>query len=168
MKKKPSNADFIRSWGITTPSLIKAGLSWLRYKNPPEKGLYWYFFSQFIRQRDVEKYGTCISCSCPISIETAQAGHFMPAASCGRDLLFDPMNVHAECPQCNAWDETHLLGYAENLDKRYGEGTALALRKRRQKYKDSKTPLKDFTAKEYEELIKKLPSFQQSNPHPTV
>lgn len=159
MKKKPSKKDFLKSWGIDNPHM-RIGL--LRYKNPPEKGVYWYLFSLFVRQRDVEKWGTCISCGRSITMESCDAGHFMPAGSCGRDLLFDPLNVNAECSQCNAWDDTHLLGYAEGLDKRYGQGTALALRKRRQEYKDSKIPTKDFSAKEYELLIKSLPSYKSS------
>jgi 5-methylcytosine-specific restriction endonuclease McrA len=158
MTAKQSKADFLRSWGITDPNKIKASFSWLRYKSPPEKGIYWYYFSLMVRQRDVEEYGTCISCGRPITLDNCDAGHFMPAADCGRDLLFDPLNVHAECSHCNAWDSTHLLGYAENLDKRYGPGTALGLRARRQAYKDGPT-VKDWKAAEYAEKIRALPSY---------
>jgi hypothetical protein len=156
MKKKQSKADFLREWKLPYPSF-----KWdhLRYKNPPEKGVYWWHFSRFIRQRDVEQYGTCISCSRAITVDTCDAGHFMPAANCGRDLLFDERNVNAECYSCNAFDETHLLGYAEGLDKRYGEGAAARLRQRRQEYKDG-PPIKDWKAKEYEEKIKQLPSYE--------
>lgn len=161
MTAKQSKADFLRSWDITDPNKIKASFSWLRYKSPPEKGIYWYYFSLMVRQRDVEEYGTCISCGRPITLENSNAGHFMPAADCGRDLLFDPINVNGECAHCNAWDSTHLLGYAENLDKRYGPGTALGLRARRQAYKDGPS-VKDWTGKEYAEKIKSLPSY----PHP--
>lgn len=152
MKKKPSKKDIFRAWGL--PETFKT--NHLRYKNPIEKGIYWFLFSMYVRQRDVEKWGTCISCGRRITVESSDAGHFMPAGSCGRDLLFDPVNVNAECSQCNAWDETHLLGYADNLDKRYGKGTALELRKRRQAYKDCKTPTKDWTAKEYGEKIRQI------------
>jgi len=158
-KEKISKKAILESYGIYGHS----GFDWLRYRNPPEKGIYWYLFSQFVRRRDVEKYGTCISCGKPITYETAQAGHFMPASNCGRDLLFDPLNVNAECGQCNAFDEAHLLGYAENLDKRYGAGTALSLRKRRQEYLEQSKikPVKDFKAPEYIEKIRQLPSCPQ-------
>lgn len=148
----------MRSWHIDSRKVT------FRYTNPLEKGAYWYYFSLFIRQRDVEAYGTCISCDKPITVETSQAGHFMPAATCGRDMLFDPMNVNAECSPCNAWDETHLLGYADGLDRRYGVGTAATLRARREQYqRDSKEKaIKDWKASEYAEKIKLLPTYQQA------
>lgn len=155
--KKQSKTDILRSWGITNHS----GFDWLRYKNPPEKGIYWYYFSQEVRNRDVEKYGVCISCGRPITFDTCDAGHFMPAANCGRDLLFDPLNVNAECAHCNAWDEAHLLGYADGLDKRYGVGTALSLRKKREDYKNS-PPIKDWKADAYADKIRELSTYQKA------
>lgn len=156
MKKKKSKADFLRDWGITEPYILRMGFKGLRYRNPPEKGVYWYFFSLAVRKRDVAKWGMCISCERAITVETSQGGHFMPAADCGRDLLFDPLNVNAECEHCNAFDETHLLGYAEELDRRYGSGTARSLRERRKNYKASKTPLKDWNKIIYAEKIEVL------------
>lgn len=157
VKEKVTDISIIRDYGL--PARIK-GKKHLRYHSPIEKGIYWYYFSLEVRQRDVEKYGTCISCGREITVETCDAGHFMPAADCGRDLLFDPLNVNAECSHCNAWDDTHLLGYAENLDKRYGEGTAKELRRRRDEYKAG-GPVKDFKGHEYAEKIKQLRSYQQ-------
>jgi len=146
---KESKADFLRRWGLPYPAF-----SWsnLRYKHPPEKGVYWYHFSVFVRMRDIKLWGTCISCGRSITFDTCQAGHFMPAKDCGRDLLFDPLNVNAECAYCNAFDSTHLLKYAENLDIRYGAGTALSLRKRREDYKNG-LPVKDWKKDDYEHLI---------------
>lgn len=145
--KKQTKADFLRSWGMG-----EYQYSNLRYKHPPEKGVYWYFFSLFIRKRDVEEFGTCISCGKTITVETCDAGHFMPAGSCGRDLLFDELNVNAECSHCNAWDETHLLGYAEGLDRRYGVETATELRARRELYRCG-LPVKDWKKEEYSRKI---------------
>lgn len=155
MKKKTSKTDILRSWGITNHS----GFDWLRYKNPPEKGIYWYHFSRYVRERDVEKWGVCISCGRQITLDTCDAGHFMPAKDCGRDLLFDFKNVNAECSRCNAWDETHLLGYSEGLDKRYGTGTAATLRQRRDDYLQG-PPVKDWKADEYAEKIRTLPNYK--------
>ena len=152
-KGKLTKADFLRSWGLPYPSFQ---YSHLRYKNPPEKGVYWYFFSFFIRNRDVKKYGVCISCGRSITVDTCDAGHFMPAADCGRDLLFDPINVNAECSRCNAWDSTHLLGYAEGLDKRHGKGTAQTLRDRRNEYKARTEVVKDWKRDEYAEKIRAI------------
>ena len=153
--KKVNRAEFMRSWGLD-PRKVS-----LRYKNPLEKGVYWYYFSKYVRERDVRMWGTCISCGRPITVDTSDAGHFMPAKGCGRDLLFDETNVNAECSKCNAWDDTHLLGYAEGLDLRYGIGTALVLRQRYALYKNGDV-VKDWKAKEYAEKIKALPSYQQA------
>lgn len=161
-KSRVTKADVYRKWGIPESIVRGGGLkSLIRYTNPPEKGAYWYHFSREVRKRDVEKYGTCISCNRPITFETCQAGHFAPAANCGFDLLFDPMNVNAECAYCNAFDEMHLIGYAKNLDKRYGEGTAALLHAKRQCYKDrapypdgTMPRLKDWKANEYAEKLK--------------
>lgn len=155
MKKKQTKAGFLRLWKMPPTFWYKD----LRYKSPPEKGVFWYYFSRYVRKRDVEKYGTCISCGRPITFDTCDAGHFMPASDCGRDLLFDPTNVNAECSKCNAWDSTHLLGYAEGLDKRYGEGTAKELRERRDAHRNSGIPVKDWKAIDYAEKIRALPNF---------
>lgn len=162
LKKKQSKADFLREWAITDPKRIKSGFTWLRYKQPPEKGIYWYWFSLHIRQRDVEAYGTCISCGKPITIDTCDAGHFIPASSCGRDLLFDEYNVNAECARCNAWDEGHLFGYEQGLIKRYGEGIPKMLKKKYFAYKNNTNPVKDWKKDVYATKIKLLPSYQQA------
>lgn len=159
MKKKTSKKDLLRQWGLPE----KFQWHHLRYKNPYQKGVLWFFTSLHVRQRDVEKWGTCISCDRPITVETADCGHFAPASSCGRDLLFDLKNLSAECSRCNAWDEGHLIGYRKGLVKRYGEAFVKDLEDRYLAYKESKTPVKDFTAKEYELLITNLPSYQNRN-----
>lgn len=144
-----SQKEYLHSFGI----IGHKSFSWMRYTNPPEKGIYWYFFSLFVRKRDVEKWGTCISCGRAITLDTCDAGHFMPASDCGRDLLFDELNVNAECSHCNAWDGTHLLGYADGLDGRYGVGTATKIRNLRNEYKASRAVIKDWKKDEYLEKI---------------
>jgi len=125
MPKKKSDAERLREWGIDNPNFRKKHL---RYQTPFEKGIYWYWFSIDVRKRDVEKYGTCISCGKSITVDTCDAGHFIAASGCGRDLLFHPFNVNAECGRCNAFDENHLIGYEIRLDERYGHGTAQMLK----------------------------------------
>lgn len=154
--KKQSKADYLRSYGIQGHS----GFDWLRYKNPPEKGIYWYLFSLYVRQRDVERYGTCISCGRTITVDTCDAGHYYPASSCGRDLIFDTYNVNAECGRCNAFDEGHLIGYREGLIERYGVEVVDDLKKKYFEYKNG-PPVKDWKADVYIEKIKALPSYPQ-------
>lgn len=85
-------------------------------------------------------------------MESTDAGHFIPANGCGRDLLFDERNVNAECKRCNGFDEMHLLGYADGLDMRYGEGTARELRNRHDEYKNGPV-VKDWKKEEYEQKL---------------
>ena len=87
----------------------------------------------------------------------------MPARDCGIELLFDLTNVNAECFSCNGFDETHLLGYAENLDKRLGSGTALSLRKRRQDYLDARVGTKDHKKSVYEQKIQEIMKLSVEN-----
>ncbi len=152
MKKKKTKVDVMRAWGMPK----ELGSNMLRYQTPVEKGILWYFFSLFVRNRDVLKYGRCISCGREITVETSQAGHFMPADGSGHKLLFDERNVNAECRPCNGFDGTHLLGYAEGLDERYGEGTAVELRALRNVYKASAIPMKDLNRVQYVEKLKEL------------
>ncbi len=156
-KKKTTKKDLLRQWHL--PETFQ--WSNLRYKHPYEKGVYWYWFSLEVRQRDVERYGTCISCGKPITVDTSDAGHYIAAAGCGRDLLFDPLNVNAECGRCNGFDENHLFGYKRGLVNRYGKEAPLSLEDRYFLYKNSTDPVKDWSAKEYAEKIKALSSFQQ-------
>jgi len=159
MKKKETKADKLRKWHLPYPKF-----QWhhLRYKNPYQKGVLWFFTSLDIRTRDVEKYGTCISCGKPITVETCQAGHYAPAGNCGRDLLFHPLNLHAECPSCNAFDSGHLIGMRKNLVIRYGENGVLWVEEQYEIYRNSKAPVKDWKASEYEELIKQSSSYQKA------
>jgi len=158
-KKKQSKAEFLRSWQIDSPPYQ---YHQLRYKNPPEKGVFWYWFSLEVRQRDVDKYGVCISCGKPITVNTCQAGHFVAAQSCGRDLLFDPMNVHAECRGCNGFDSNHIIGYERGLTERYGADLPKELKERYWQYKTG-GPVRDWKASEYQEKIKALGSFQKKS-----
>ena len=161
MKKKQSKADKLRSWHLPYPNFQWSSL---RYKTPYEKGVYWYWFSLEVRQRDVEKYGTCISCGKPITVDTCDAGHFIAAAGCGRDLLFDPMNVHAECGRCNAFDSNHIIGYEQGLIERYDQSVPQYLKDCYFEYKNG-GPLKDFKGSEYAEKIKQLSSYQRHVKH---
>lgn len=103
----------------------------LKYNSNPLKGLYWYLLSIFIRKRDFEKYGTCISCNKPVMTwREFDAGHYIAAGQCGFALLFDERNVNGECKGCNGFDGTHLIGYKKGLNTRYGKGTAELLYER--------------------------------------
>ena len=124
LKKKTAYA-LMKEYGM--PYASKSNL---RYKNPIEKGIAWFWFAHYIRLRDCQIWGTCISCGKTITFDNTDAGHFIAASNCGLDLLMDERNVNAEHSGCNAYDQNHLLGYEKNLDIRYGAGTAAKLKER--------------------------------------
>lgn len=39
-----------------------------------------------------------------------------------------PQNVNGQCNYCNCWLKGNQLEYQDNLDRKFGQGTALALR----------------------------------------
>jgi DNA-directed RNA polymerase subunit RPC12/RpoP len=124
----------------------------LRYRNPIEKGVYWYWFSKLRKLQDFITYGVCISCGRTIYElnSDAQAGHYYPASNCGFALLFHRKNVNLECSGCNGFDEGHLIGYGINLKIRYGEEIELELLQLRHK------PQKEWSRLEYVQKIEEI------------
>ena len=92
-------------------------------------------FNKYIRTRDSGGgYFTCISCSLTKTTDEMNAGHFFAVK--GYDgLRFDEENVHGECAGCNCWNESHLIGYQDNLKKKIGTKNLNALKKRAEEYK---------------------------------
>ena len=84
------------------------------------KGMLWYVFSRWIRQRDK---GVCIACGLFKTYEELQAGHFAPAGGNDLELCFDEHNVNGECEGCNGdfvgtgW---HLIEMRKNLIVKFG------------------------------------------------
>jgi len=92
-------------------------------------------FNKWIRYRDSEDgYCKCISCGQVFSFEDTDAGHFY--AKQGYDgLRYDEDNVNGEHSYCNRYDESHLIGYSENLKVKLGEEKYEALKQRALNYK---------------------------------
>jgi len=148
-KEKESYADILRRHGLEAK--LYSALRWK--KNQVLRGIYWWYFARYIRMRDYQKYGKCISCNRQTDFEQMQAGHFVPVATGGFSLLLDPTNVNGECEGCNGFDEMHLRGYERNLDIRYGAGTGEELVRR--KHQDS---MKEWSKLEYENI--KIPEIR--------
>ncbi len=88
-------------------------------------------FNEFIRLRDQGQ--PCISCG---GYGVLQAGHYFNVK--GYDgLRFDPDNTNGECPKCNLFDDSHLIGYGERLPMKIGEERYLALKARAANYKQN-------------------------------
>ena len=112
-------------------------------------------FNEYIRLRD--KDCTCISCN--QWKDPKQAGHYYAVK--GYDgLRFDEINCNGECPGCNCFDESHLIGYGENLLNRIGrvEFDLLKLRAsdyKKRGYKWSRSEIEEIIEK-YKQKIKEL------------
>lgn len=142
VKRRVSNettAQVLRDYGLPE-SVVKRGRKGLRYSSPLERGVLWYWFSLFIRQRD--KHLPCISCG--KHKEDMQGGHFIPAGSMSWDgMVFNEKNVSAECSNCNLRDK-RKLGYGIELDKRFGAGTKEKLERDYEQYKTSRGDYKNW------------------------
>ena len=73
--------------------------------------------SAMVRTRDAEL--PCISCG---EYNILQAGHFVKRKPL--TTRWHPMNVNGECAGCNAFDESHLIGYIKGIERKYGQGVA--------------------------------------------
>lgn len=77
-------------------------------------------FSEYIRLRDSDRYGTirCISCGKRIKWKYADAGHYISRKN--MSLRFDEKNVNAQCPICNRFRCGNLEKYRRGLMIKYG------------------------------------------------
>jgi hypothetical protein len=79
------------------------------------------YFHRYIRMRD--KHQLCISCGKPPGENKfgglIDAGHYRSVGS-AKHLEFEPMNVHAQCKQCNRNLGGNHVEYRKGLVKRYG------------------------------------------------
>jgi hypothetical protein len=92
--KKPTNTDLLR-------------------------GMLWYVFSKYIRERDAHK--NCITCGLPLAGDI-QAGHYVPVGDSSVSMWFREDNVHGEHANCNAnWNDWHLVPMRKNMVRLYGE-----------------------------------------------
>ena len=88
--------------------------------------------NEYIRLRDRGK--PCISCGHNGKI--LQAGHYFPVQ--GYDgLRYDEDNINGECAGCNCFDESHLIGYGDNLIDRIGIDRFKALKVLAAEYKQN-------------------------------
>ena len=83
-------------------------------------------FSKYIRQRDsTNGVAQCITCGVSKPIAQMQNGHFVSRRV--SLLRYDEENCNAQCVGCNMFKHGDLFTYAQNLDLKYGDGTAKKL-----------------------------------------
>jgi len=149
-KKKQTKIGLWREWNVP---------DWAYHRYEGMRGVYWFWFSRTIRERDYERWsGKCMTCGKYVEKGSDQAGHLFAARNCGFRLLFEPMNVHLQHSKCNNPRFTPSAGVfnALNIEKRYGEGTIARLAQK----KEERT--KEWTKEQYTKEIQKLPAYQAS------
>jgi len=92
-------------------------------------------YNKYIRlSKTVDGYANCISCGEVHPFENLDCGHFF--AKKGYDgLRYDEDNTWPECRNCNRYEESHLIGYQDNLRIKIGEERLDALKERARQYK---------------------------------
>lgn len=92
--------------------------------NSPTQKRYWKVISDFVRQRDFQKYkGKCVSCAKRLEQwQDGQAAHYRRYATCNSYFKFHPDNIALSCSYCNQ-NEDGVIGHSfgEELKRRYGE-----------------------------------------------
>jgi len=89
----------------------------------------WDAFSKMIRARDnIGGYFRCPTCGKTKPIEEADAGHYITRAR--KSVMFDEMNVHAQCRHCNRFQEGNHFIYRKWLVEKFGEVIVDELEKR--------------------------------------
>lgn len=104
-------------------------------------------FSLFIRMRDSnsEGMGRCITCDKPLHFKEGHNGHFRSRKY--MSTRWDYFNCNLQCPTCNLYNNGEEYIHGLEIDKKFGEGTALKL------FEKSKE-IKKFTTDELKMLIK--------------
>jgi hypothetical protein len=87
----------------------------------------WKAFSLYIRERGLFR---CPTCGAVKPIEQADAGHYISRVR--KSVMFDEMNVHAQCRKCNRFMEGNHFLYRKWLIEKYGEAEVEALETRAQ------------------------------------
>ncbi|MDR2943452.1 MAG: recombination protein NinG [Treponema sp.] len=89
----------------------------------------WVEFSKMIRARDnIGGNFRCPTCGRTLPIEEADAGHYITRAR--KSVMFDEMNVHAQCRHCNRFEEGNHFLYRRWLVDKYEEKKVEELERR--------------------------------------
>ena len=75
-------------------------------------------FSKFIRLRDCGNGGRCISCGKMITFNTSDCGHFFSRRY--YSVRWHEDNCHAQCRQCNRFEEGNKYYYGKKLEIKIG------------------------------------------------
>jgi hypothetical protein len=147
--KKVKEVKELSEWKVRKKKLREATKKLSEYKKEARE-----VFQAWIRKRDEEL--PCISCGTTYS-DPWQGSHYFKA-EIFKGLIFNEMNCHKSCLQCNFFLDGNELGYREGLVKRYGEQYVKdleALKDGSRNYKYSKSELIEIKDK-YKRKLKEL------------
>lgn len=83
-------------------------------------------FSQYIRQKNsVKEIATCFTCGKKDHWKKLQNGHFQSRRH--YSTRWDIMNCQVQCAGCNVFRFGEQFIFGQNLDNKFGEGTARRL-----------------------------------------
>tara|TARA_R110000803_G_scaffold104705_1_gene172870 strand:+ start:1690 stop:2079 length:390 start_codon:yes stop_codon:yes gene_type:complete len=83
-------------------------------------------FSQYIRQQNaVKEIATCFTCGKKDHWKKLQNGHFQSRRH--YSTRWDIMNCQVQCAGCNVFRFGEQFIFGQNLDNKFGEGTARRL-----------------------------------------
>jgi hypothetical protein len=109
----------------------------------------WSVFSKWIRERD--NY-TCFTCGKHETGRGMHAGHYVSRRH--NSTLFDERNVNAQCAYCNLYLAGNIPVYALKLKDKYGDDILEELVRLSRE-------IKQYTEKDYEEIITKYKDYGQ-------
>ncbi len=109
-------------------------------------------FSKYIRQRDaVNEIATCFTCGKRDHWKRLQNGHFQSRKH--YSTRWDEINCQVQCAGCNVFKYGEQFIFGQNLDIKYGLGTANELYlKAKKTVKISTVDLQDMV-KHYKDLV---------------
>jgi hypothetical protein len=84
----------------------------------------WKVFSEWVRRRDADKNGMvkCFTCPKIGHWKEMQAGHFISRKH--KATKYHEQNVMCQCVKCNIFDQGKQFVFGQNLDLKFGAGTA--------------------------------------------
>lgn len=126
--------------------------------NPVQKR-YWKVISNFVRQRDFEKYnGKCVSCSARLERwQDGDAAHFKRYSVCNSYFKYNEKNIALSCKHCNHNDDG-VVGYnfGQTLIKRYDKNHIAWIEKENLKWRGVK--LENY------EIVERVEKLMEENP----
>jgi hypothetical protein len=145
--------DKTRTRQVYTPPAWFMAITPGSHGSTPYQKRYWRVVSEYVRKRDFEKYGTCVSCGFHFERwQDSQAGHWLPYAVCNAWYKFDSeFNIAGQCSGCNrslhrsGAHVGHAMG--EELKRRHGDGVLERIKHDNELYRGQKLEVPEMVAK---------------------